>query len=81
MDTVGFLMMSHVDSVGGLVAQALFLGYAGVYGSFLLFARRAEKRYGVPAQEILVEMARRGMVGDEEGMIEDTALNLTRSRR
>ncbi|WP_344870004.1 4-hydroxy-2-oxovalerate aldolase, partial [Comamonas faecalis] len=39
--------------------DALTLGYAGVYGSFLLFAKRAEKKYGVPAREILVEMGRR----------------------
>ncbi|MGB3070610.1 MAG: 4-hydroxy-2-oxovalerate aldolase [Ottowia sp.] len=58
--------------------DALTLGYAGVYGSFLLFAKRAEKKYGVPAREILVEMGRRGMVGGQEDMIEDTALTLAR---
>ncbi|MBV6272748.1 4-hydroxy-2-oxovalerate aldolase [Alcaligenaceae bacterium CGII-47] len=63
-----------------LSRDALTLGYAGVYGSFLLFARRAETRYGVPAREILVEMGRRGMVGGQEDMIEDTALSLARSR-
>ncbi len=61
-----------------LSRDALTLGYAGVYGSFLLFARRAEQRYGVPAREILVEMGRRGMVGGQEDMIEDTALRLAR---
>ena len=61
--------------------DALTLGYAGVYGSFLLFAKRAEKKYGVPAREILVEMGRRGMVGGQEDMIEDTALNLARARQ
>ena len=60
--------------------DALTLGYAGVYGSFLLFAKRAEQKYGVPAREILVEMGRRGMVGGQEDMIEDTALNLARQR-
>ncbi|MCA0176851.1 MAG: 4-hydroxy-2-oxovalerate aldolase [Proteobacteria bacterium] len=60
--------------------DALTLGYAGVYGSFLLFAKRAEKKYGVPAREILVEMGRRGMVGGQEDMIEDTALTLSRQR-
>ncbi len=63
-----------------LSRDSLTLGYAGVYGSFLLFARRAEQRYGVPAREILVEMGRRGMVGGQEDMIEDTALNLARKR-
>ncbi|NMG55996.1 4-hydroxy-2-oxovalerate aldolase [Aromatoleum aromaticum] len=60
--------------------DALTLGYAGVYGSFLLFAKRAEKKYGVPAREILVEMGRRGMVGGQEDMIEDTALSLARAK-
>jgi len=60
--------------------DALTMGYAGVYGSFLLFAKRAEKKYGVSAREILVEMGRRGMVGGQEDMIEDTALTLARER-
>ena len=60
--------------------DALTLGYAGVYGSFLLFAKRAEKKYGVSARDILVEMGRRGMVGGQEDMIEDTAMTLARQR-
>lgn len=60
--------------------DALTLGYAGVYGSFLLFAKRAEKKYGVPARDILVELGRRGMVGGQEDMIEDTAMTLTKAR-
>ncbi|AQZ96520.1 4-hydroxy-2-oxovalerate aldolase [Halopseudomonas phragmitis] len=61
--------------------DALTMGYAGVYGSFLLFAKRAEQKYGVPAREILVEMGRRGMVGGQEDMIEDTALTLLKQRQ
>ena len=60
--------------------DALTLGYAGVYSSFLLFAKRAEAKYGVPAREILVELGRRGMVGGQEDMIEDTAMTLARER-
>lgn len=61
--------------------DALTMGYGGVYGSFLLFAKRAEKKYGVSAREILVEMGRRGMVGGQEDMIEDTALTLLKQRQ
>jgi len=60
--------------------DALTLGYAGVYGSFLLFAKRAAVKYGVSAREILVEMGRRGMVGGQEDMIEDTAMTLAKAR-
>ncbi|ASW04097.1 4-hydroxy-2-oxovalerate aldolase [Paraburkholderia aromaticivorans] len=59
--------------------DSLTLGYAGVYGSFLLFAKRAAQKYGVPAREILVELGRRGMVGGQEDMIEDTAMTLARA--
>ncbi|TXG98022.1 MAG: 4-hydroxy-2-oxovalerate aldolase, partial [Zoogloea sp.] len=58
----------------------LTLGYAGVYGSFLLFAKRASVKYGVPARDILVELGRRGMVGGQEDMIEDTAISMARAR-
>ena len=60
--------------------DALTLGYAGVYGSFLLFAKRAGAKYGIPAREILVELGRKKMVGGQEDMIEDTALTMARQR-
>lgn len=61
--------------------DALTLGYAGVYGSFLLFAKRAEAKYGIPARELLIELGRRKMVGGQEDMIEDAALTLSRERK
>ncbi len=60
--------------------DSLTLGYAGVYGSFLLFAKRAAAKYGLSARDILVELGRRGMVGGQEDMIEDTALSMARAR-
>ncbi len=60
--------------------DALTLGYAGVYGSFLLFAKRAAAKYGVPSRDILVELGRRKMVGGQEDMIEDTAITMARER-
>lgn len=60
--------------------NALTLGYAGVYSSFLLFAKRAEEKYGISAREILLELGRRRMVGGQEDMIEDCALTMVKER-
>jgi 4-hydroxy-2-oxovalerate/4-hydroxy-2-oxohexanoate aldolase len=58
--------------------DALMLGYAGVYSSFLLFAQRAAARYGVSSRDILVEMGRRKTVGGQEDLIEHVAIELAR---
>ena len=56
----------------------LILGYAGVYGSFLLHSQRAAERYNVSQAEILLELGRRQVVGGQEDMIIDVALELAR---
>jgi 4-hydroxy 2-oxovalerate aldolase len=56
--------------------DAIVMGHTGVYSSFLLHARRAEERYGVPAHRILAECGRRRFVGGQEDMIIDVALAL-----
>ena len=66
---------------GVIDRDGLLLGYAGVYGSFLLHAKRAAERYGIDAKDILLELGRRKVVGGQEDMIIDVAVELARSGR
>jgi 4-hydroxy-2-oxovalerate/4-hydroxy-2-oxohexanoate aldolase len=70
-------MMEHIVRVD---RESLTLGYAGVYSTFLLHAKRASLQFGVPARDILVELGRKKMIGGQEDMIQDTALTMAKER-
>lgn len=57
------------------------LGYAGVYSSFLLHAKKAAAQFDIRAQDILMELGKRKMVGGQEDMIVDVAYKLSQQKK
>jgi 4-hydroxy-2-oxovalerate/4-hydroxy-2-oxohexanoate aldolase len=80
MNVAEDVVVPLMDQLVRVDRDSLIMGYAGVYSSFLLHAKRAAKKYGVPSGDILVELGVRKTIGGQEDMIEDVALNLARTR-
>ena len=80
MDVAEDVILPMMDHPVRIDRASLTIGFAGVYSTFLLHAKRAAERHGVPARDILVELGRKKMIGGQEDMIEDTALTMARER-
>jgi len=80
MDVAEDVIVPMMDHMVRVDRDSLTLGFAGVYSTFLLHAKRAAERFGVPARDVLVELGRKKMIGGQEDMIIDTAMTMAKER-
>lgn len=80
MDAAEDVVVPFMDEIVRVNREALTLGYAGVYSTFLLHAKKASERFGVPSRDILIELGKRKMIAGQEDMIIDTAMTMAKQR-
>ncbi|AGK54540.1 4-hydroxy-2-oxovalerate aldolase [Bacillus sp. 1NLA3E] len=80
MDVAEDIVAPILQSPQEITRDSLVLGYAGVYSSFALHAKRAATKYGIDSRDILVELGKRKAVGGQEDMIVDVAAEIAKTK-
>lgn len=80
MDIAENLVAPILEKPQEITRDSLVLGYAGVYSSFLLHARRAAERFNIDSRDILIELGKQHIVGGQEDMIVDVAAEIAKQK-
>ncbi len=87
-EDVNMLMDAAEDIVAPLMKRpltidkyALVIGYAGVYGSFFLHAKRIAEKFGIDGRELLYQLGRKKIIGGQEDKIMEFAYELSKKNK
>ncbi|CAK6470374.1 4-hydroxy-2-oxovalerate aldolase [Peribacillus castrilensis] len=81
MDLAEDIVAPILQSPQEITKDSLTLGYAGVYSSFALHAKRAAEKFNIDSRDILIELGKRKVVGGQEDMILDVATEIAQAKR
>ena len=80
MDLAEEIVAPILQTPQEITRDSLVLGYAGVYSSFALHAKRAASKFGIDSRDILIELGKRKVVGGQEDMIVDVAAEIAKEK-
>lgn len=80
MDLAEEIVAPILQTPQEITRDSLTLGYAGVYSSFALHAKRAAAKFGIDSRDILIELGKRKVVGGQEDMILDVAAEIAKAK-
>ncbi|WP_223594467.1 4-hydroxy-2-oxovalerate aldolase [Neobacillus bataviensis] len=80
MDLAEEIVAPILQTPQEITRDSLVLGYAGVYSSFALHAKRAASKFGIDSRDILIELGKRKVVGGQEDMIVDVAAEIAKAK-
>lgn len=81
MDLAEDIVAPILQTPQEITKDSLTLGYAGVYSSFALHAKRAAEKFNIDSRDILIELGKRKVVGGQEDMILDVAAEIAQAKR
>jgi len=74
------IMPTIMDKPQEITSTTLISGIAGVFSGFLSHVEKAAKRFNVDPRDIFLELGKRKVVGGQEDMIVDVAIDLEKKK-
>jgi 4-hydroxy 2-oxovalerate aldolase len=81
MDIADTVVSQELDYKGGIDSTSIISGISGVFSAFAVHVKNAAKQYDVDPRDIFVELGKRRVVGGQEDLVVDVAMNIAQSKK
>lgn len=80
MDIADLFIVEELGYKKGLSSTSIISGIAGVFSAFAVHVENAAKLYNIDPREIYMELGRRQVVGGQEDIVVDVAMNIAQNK-